>query len=537
MEIKSHSPRRLTYSANYIVQVLIVLGILAVLNFFFLRHFIRMDLTQDKRYTLTPSTKDVLTNLDDIVNIKLYLSNKLPPYLINLKREVTDILDEYKAYAGGNLSVKFIDPTDDPKLQQELRFMGIPQVQLNIVEKDQLQLTNVYFGIAIFYADKKEVIPFANDIRNLEYDLTSSIVKATRKETKTVGIFTGKETNPFEDYQAAKQLLENQYNVEQIELKEAETISNDVDTLIVAGPRDLTDVQKYEIDQFLMRGGKIVFLIDTIDIKDGLQASSFQPGISDLLEHHGIKIEQNMIIDRSNAPAAFRSGFMTFQMPYPFWVKVTSNGFASDNPAVSNLESLVLPWTSSITTPEDKAGGLTITELAKSTPYALARKGYYNLDPQQTFYSPGIKTETYLLAITASGKFKSFYADKPLPALETTANDKEKTEAQKKTIKESPETQMVIIGNSRFITNDVISQFQDNQVFFLNMIDWLTLGEDLIGIRSRGATDRPLEETTEHMKTLIKSIDTFGVPLLLIFFGLVYFYFRRRRKRRQALVW
>jgi ABC-type uncharacterized transport system involved in gliding motility auxiliary subunit len=268
-----------------------------------------------------------------------------------------------------------------------------------------------------------------------------------------------------------------------------------------------------------------------------LQATSFQPGIHDLLEHHGIKIEQNMILDRSNAPAAFRSGFMTFRMPYPFWVKITSQGFASDNPAVSNLESLVLPWTSSITNLKEKEGGLTITELAKSTSYATARKGYYQLDPQQTFYSPGTKTETYLLALTASGKFKSFYADKPIPTLETTEDEKEKPEAQKQVIKESPETQIVVIGNSRFITNDVLSQFRDNQVFFLNIIDWLTLGEDLIGIRSRGATDRPIKETTEHIKTLIKSIDTFGVPLLLILFGLLYFYLRRRRKRRQVLVW
>jgi len=333
MEVGSHSSRRLKYSTNYIVLVLIVLGIIAVLNFFFLRHFSRIDLTQDKRYTLTSSTKEMLDNLDDIVNIKLYFSKKLPPYLVNLKREVADILDEYKAYSGGNLYVEFIDPTENPKLQQELRFIGIPQVQLNIVEKDQLQLTNVYFGIAIFYADNKEVIPFISDTRNLEYDLTSSIVKATRTETKTVGIFTGKETNPFEDYQAAKQLLENQYKVEQIELKEEEKISDDIDTLIIAGPHDLKDVRKYKIDQFLMRGGKIVFLIDTIDIKEGLQASSFEPGINDLLEHYGIKIEQNMILDRSNAPAAFRSGFMTFRMPYPFWVKVTSKGFASDNPA------------------------------------------------------------------------------------------------------------------------------------------------------------------------------------------------------------
>lgn len=537
MEVRSSKAnRRLKHSTNYIALSLIVLGILAVLNFFFFRHFARTDLTQDKRYTLTSSTKEVLKNLDDIVSIKLYFSKKLPPYLINLKREVTDTLDEYKAYSGGNLSVKFIDPTEDPKLQQELRFMGIPQVQLNIIEKDQAQLTNVYLGMAIFYADKKEVIPFINKTSTLEYDLTSAIVKATRSEIKTVGIFTGKEHDLSKDYQTAKLLLEKQYKVERVELKEGEEISDKIDTLIIAGPRELKDNQKYEIDQFLMRGGKIVFLIDTIDIKESLQASSFKPDINDLLEHYGIKVEQNLLLDRSHVHATFRSGFMTFQVPYPFWIKVTSRGFSPDNPAVSNLESLVLPWTSTLKALEEKSTGITITELAKSTPYSWTRKGYYMLNPQQEFYSPGIKTESYPLALIASGKFKSFFADKPLPIVEE-KEDKKKPEREREPIKESPETQIIVAGNSRFITNDFLTQFSGNQIFLLNAIDWLTLGEQLIGIRSRGATDLPLKETTEHIKTLIKSINMFGIPILLILFGLLLFYLRRRKRRIASLEW
>jgi len=534
MEVGSSiTARRLKYSTNYIALTLIVLGILAVLNFFFLRHFARIDFTQDKRYTLTTSTKELLENLDDIVNIKLYFSKKLPSYLVNLRREVTDILDEYQAYSGGNLSVKFVDPTENPQLQQELRFMGIPQVQLNIIEKDQAQLTNVYFGMAIFYADKKEVIPFINETRNLEYELTSAVIKVSGKETKTVGIFTGKDHDLSKDYQAAKQLLEKQYKVEPVGLKEGEKISEDINTLIIAGPRELKDTQKYEIDQFLMRGGKIIFLIDTIDIKEGLQASSFKPDIDNLLEHYGIKVEQNLVLDRSNVPAAFRTGFITFQTPYPFWVKVISKGFSPDNPAVSNLESLVLPWTSTLKALEGKAAGLTITELAKSTPFSWTRKGYYMLNPQQKFYSRGTKTESYPLALTVSGKFKSFYADKPIPTSEEKKDKKKPIE----TIKESPETQIMVIGNSRFIANDFLAQFKDNQVFFLNIIDWLTLGEQLIGIRSRGVTDRPLQETTEYMKTLIKSINMFGVPIILILFGLLCFYLRRRKRRIEALMW
>jgi len=244
MEIGSTTTRRLKYSANYIALTLIVLGILAVLNYFLLQHFARIDLTQDKRYTLNASTKEILANLDDIVNVKLYFSKKIPPYLLNLQSETIDTLDEYRAYSSGNLSVTLIDPTEDPQLQQELRYMGIPQVQLNIIEKDQAQLTNVYFGLAIFYADKKEVIPFINDTRTLEYDLTSAIVKVTRTDTKTVGLFTGSDQGLSENYQSARQLLESQYKVEDVALEAGKKISTDINTLIVAGPRELKDSQK-----------------------------------------------------------------------------------------------------------------------------------------------------------------------------------------------------------------------------------------------------------------------------------------------------
>jgi ABC-type uncharacterized transport system involved in gliding motility auxiliary subunit len=211
-------------------------------------------------------------------------------------------------------------------------------------------------------------------------------------------------------------------------------------------------------------------------------------------------------------------------------------GFSPDNPAVSNLEALVLPWTSSLTALDEKAPAITVTELAKSTPLSWVRKGFYSLDPQQRFLTPDVTTDSYPLVLSLSGNFTSFFADKPIPALmeDTTEGEPVPT---RETIKESPETQIIVVGNSRFINNDMITQFQDNQVFLLNITDWLTLGEQLIGIRSRGATDLPIKETTEYTKTLIKFLNMFAVPILLILFGLVRFYLRRRKKRKDALAW
>ena len=185
--------RKISASTNFLFFVLIIVGFLVLINFLATRHFGRLDLTQNKLYTLSDSSKKVVSTLDDIVKVTCYFSKNLPSYVIPLKQQVSDILDEYRAYAKGNIQIEFLDPTEDPALAQKLRFMGIPQVQLNIMEKDQASATNVYMGVAVSYEDKQEVIPFVKDVNNLEYEITSSILKVTRKEKKTVGFLTGHE--------------------------------------------------------------------------------------------------------------------------------------------------------------------------------------------------------------------------------------------------------------------------------------------------------------------------------------------------------
>lgn len=110
--------RRLQYSANSIIIVLIVLGIFAVVNFMSTRHFVRADLTEGKDFTISDSTRKTLGELDDMVNVVAYFSKNLPPYLTELERRIRDIFDEYRAYAHGNLSVKFIDPMSDPRCRR-----------------------------------------------------------------------------------------------------------------------------------------------------------------------------------------------------------------------------------------------------------------------------------------------------------------------------------------------------------------------------------------------------------------------------------
>jgi ABC-type uncharacterized transport system involved in gliding motility, auxiliary component len=217
-------------------------GFLVLINFLAMRHFGRLDLTQNKLYTLSDASINVASSLDDIVKVTCYFSKNLPSYVVPLKQQVSDILDEYRAYAKGNIWIEFLDPTEDPALAQKLRFMGIPQVQLNIMEKDQASATNVYMGVAVSYEDKQEVIPFVKDVNNLEYEITSSIVKVTRKEKKTVGFLTGHEEHTiYGDYQTVHKALTREYEVEELNLSSGQPVPNHINVLVWPGPTHLTE--------------------------------------------------------------------------------------------------------------------------------------------------------------------------------------------------------------------------------------------------------------------------------------------------------
>lgn len=541
--------RRFQYGANSIIIILIVLGIFAVVNFILTRpQFVRRwDLTEGKDFTISESTRKVLSELDDIVNIEAYFSKNLPPYLVGLERQVKDILDEYEAYSRGNLSVKFTDPASDPQLEQRMRFIGIPQAQVNIVEKDKSEVVNIYFGMAITYEDRKETIPVIQNVMTLEYDLTSAIVKVKRSETKTVGFLTGHSEYGEEDYEGLRMALSKQYNVVDVDISAGKRVPDDINTLIVGGPKaGLSERDKYEIDQFLMRGGRIIFLIDPIEISDrGLTATKIDTNLNDMLEHYGVRLGNSLVLDgRSRANASFSSGYVQYSMPYPFWPRITERQFAKDSPMVNQLESLVLQWTSPVELIEskvtksseedsedsDKFRGV---ELCRSSQYSWTKGAPFDLNPQQR---PTGALKTYPLAAAVSGKFKSFYAGKPVPEPEepdgeTPEIDPSQETDAVETILESPETQIVVVGNARFVTNRFLGQFRTNGLFFENTVDWLTLGEDLISIRSRFVTNRPLKEISESSKLFVRIINICGASFLVIAFGLMRFIFKRRAKK------
>ncbi|MEI6127760.1 MAG: Gldg family protein, partial [Pseudomonadota bacterium] len=554
--MKAAGLKNFTRGTNFVVITLLAAGILTVLNALSYRHFFRIDLTENKKFTIADSTKQIISGLDDIINIKVYLSKKLPPYMATITDQVRDLLEEYNVYARGNLVIEYIDPADDPSMQQKLQFMGIPQLRLNIVEKDQAAVTNVYMGLAVLYGDSKEVIPALTDLATLEYELTGKILRVKNKDIKTIGFLTGHgEPGLEKDLETIDKELKEQYYTKPVDTTAGEKIPGDIAALVVASPKKLSERDLFEIDQYIMSGGKALFLVDMIAIEErSLQGMPLNSSLETLTEHYGIRVAPELVLDRLNENASFRSGPYSVFVPYPFWLRVVRESVATDHPIINGLESMVLPWASPLEILPDKTKDKTAAILAQSTEYSFTQKGNFDLNPRQEFEPPQPgEMKQRVLAAAVTGKFSSFFADKPVPpaekkekpageeepalaTLEAQGKDKKKPGEEKKDaeprtiIKESPETKIIVVGNSRFIENNFTAQFDGNRAFFLNAIDWFTLGDSLMGIRSRESGESALRVISDKAKVAVRYINMFGMSCLLAVFGLVQFYLRRRRK-------
>jgi ABC-2 type transport system permease protein len=509
--------------------VLLLVGILAMVNLFADRYFFRVDLTQNRRYTIADSTRAILGSLDDIVTIKVYLSRTLPPYARSISDQVRDMLDEYRVYADGMLTIEYIDPADDPALQRSLQFMGIPQLQLNIIERDRAAIANVYMGLAVLYGDKKEIIPTLTEMERFEYDLTGKILRITRGQDQTIGFLSGHgEPDLRKGLRAANQLLNQQFFTRTVPTADGELIDPaQVAALVICSPRKLTERDLFIIDQYIMSGGRAMFLIDGIALDDRMQAATADQPLEGLLAHYGVRVLPQLVLDPVNVTAGFESGMYRVMLPYPFWVRVVRSTDTPGHPISSGIESMVMPWVSPLVLSDNATAAVNI--LAQSSSSAWVQQDSFDLNPNQDFSARMQQTGTRNLSMALSGNFQSYFAgrDAPLPGDAGSA----KTPA---IIEQSPDTRIIIAGTSRFITDEFPEEFEGNRTFFLNAIDWLTIGDELIGIRSREAGERPLKLMSEQAKLMVRIINLAAVPLLVIVFGLVHWVLRRQRRQRDA---
>ena len=531
---------------NSVFVVLIVL----LVAFISSRRFVRFDLTEDSRYTISNTTKDTLRGLDDVVTVKVFFSKKLPEDLQELAQIVRDTLDEYKSFSpSGYFDVRYIDPSESDQARSEATALGIPEVRMQFVKQDKAEVQNGFLGIGIYYEDKKEALPFVAQTANFEYDLTAAIKKVTASTIKTVGFLVGHgERSIFEDpfgdrtkngeYTEFKRVLEKTYAVKSVDTSKGEDITG-VDTLVVAGPKSsLSARDLYEIDQFIMRGGSAVWLVEGVDVSTTLEAVIADNNIGPLLKHYGFGLEPVLVKDALNETATFSQGYSSLIVPYPLWPKLSKQNFLASNPIVSSIDSIVLPWSSPITL-LDKDG----VALAQTTNQAFTIASPFNLDPMERTISG--TQEQFTMVAFKNADLTSFYAGKEVPPVsavkdegaeqESPQNALQSTEdLSKKVTKSSTDdtVRMLVVGNSIFATNSMARQFPENLNFIQNAIDYITMDSSLIEIRAKTFSQRPLREISDRAKTPIKFFVIFGIPILIALGGFAKSWMRKKAKNR-----
>ncbi|NCF75063.1 MAG: hypothetical protein GWO87_01070 [Xanthomonadaceae bacterium] len=519
--------RKIKNQANLITAVLIIIGILAVVNFLSYQIFHRFDLTEGRDYSISPTTKNTLKSLDDIISVKLYFSKGLPSEYMNLEQDIKDILDEYKNYSGGKMKIEEINPGDTKEEQQKIQLLGIPKLRFNVIENDKYQTLGGYLAMVIYFGDKKEVIPVISDSKNLEYKITMAIKKLTLDKIPVVAFAVGNgEISLNDELKSVGKELNKEYKIRTVDLSNGNLISNDINTLIILGPStEMNERSKYLIDQFLMKGGSLLIAQDSVIVDQKMTSSQNKTGLNDILSSYGLKINNNLVLDGlSNEMVTFSTGGFPSFVNYPFWPKILKKNFDKDNPATANLETAFFPWVSSIDILPEKIGDNKVSKLVKTSDKSWTMNSEnINLDPFQKFTPQNMAQQ--ILAVSIFGKFESSYKGKDHPKKEG-----EKSIDEEKFIPSVDKARLTVIGDSDFIKDNFLSRNGNNLILFQNIIDTLTLDSDLINIRSKGVTNRPLKEVSEAKKMSIKYFNIFGVTILVIIFGIIKYNLRKRRR-------
>ena len=566
---------------NYL-QLLLILAIIAVAEIVGSVWFTRFDLTSEKRYSLSKSTKEILTNLDDIIFFRVYLEGDFPAGFKRLRRETKELLDEFRAY-NKNIQYEFINPSESENQQERndtyklLMEQGLKPTNLQVKTKSGMQQQVIFPGAIVAYHEKElplelldaqiNVAPEAvlnNSIEDLEYKLIETIKRITRKKKLHLAFIEGHAELTEKEVWDITQTLSQDYVVERVPINEninalvkrvlTDSIRNKFKitpkyaAIVIAKPDSaFSDKDKFIIDQYLMYGGKILWLIDPVVASmDSIQNTSSTVSIDanlrlqDQLFTYGVRINKDLIMDLNAMPIPLKTGMMGDQPQINFflWYYFPVITPTSKNPIVRNLNAIKTQFVSSLDT--NRAKGVKKTILLQSSPYsrtvnmpAMISLSMLKQKPNEKLYHGPPKA----IAVLLEGSFQSFFDNRIPPSL---------MEAKEIGFKaKSSKTSMIVVSDGDIIKNQFkipegyplplgYDQFTretfGNKEFILNAINYLTDGSDLITIRSREVKLRLLDTTKiNNNRMLIQIINVVAPILVVIFAGLLLIWLRRKK--------
>jgi len=502
--------------------IVVMLAIVVAINVITGVKPVRLDLTQEKAYTLSAGTRAVLKKLDTPVKIRFYCtqSETATPETVYLKsyaRQVEDLLQEYKQAAGKNLVIEKFDPQPDSDAEDSARLDGLEPQPLPGEDR-------FYLGLAVSLADQSVALPFLDPSRErqLEYDVTRAISRVFTPEKPVVGVMSalpvfGEPGNPMMAQMGQPsagtpawtliEQLKQDYNVKRLEMT-ADKIDDDVKVLLVIHPKEISDQAQYAIDQFVLRGGKLIAFLDPQSVLSSRQQnpmSGEMPGASSslekLLKAWGLQFDTGKVVADLNFKMQLggRDGQPT---EAPAFLALTAEGINTNDVVTSPIDNVWLPLCGAFT--GEPAAGLKETVLLHSSQEAelvdamMASMGGASI--LNGFKPTGVN---YKLAVRLTGKFKTAFPDGK-PEDKAAGDTNQVAKAADNSLKESKvETSVVLFGDSDMLADDftlrkvdgpfgaMVSPMNANLDLAQNLVEQMAGDNNLIGVRSRAALSRP----------------------------------------------
>ena len=440
---------------KYLLGISLFIGISVLTNIVGSQIPGRIDLTQNKMYSLSSATEKTLSGLKDVVNITLYSSDELPSKLQPVLRETKDVLQDYKTAGKGNVVINYKNPSKDPDSAKEANSAGIKEIQFNVIGNEEFQVKNGYFGISVAYAGANEAISYVDDTSDLEYLLTSYIKKLTTQEKPKIAFLSGfgqKSIN--KDFLLLRKELANQFEVEEITIDDKNlAVPEGISTVVVSGPREkISDQARKALTEYLDKGGSVLLMIDSMIINpENLSAAVNKDSFADFLKDYGVTVNSDIVYDlRSNETVSFGGGQAGYFMSYPYWLRSVPADKTSQ--IVSNISQVTMFWPSSISIDEAKLGekGFFASRLLQTTNY-------------------GGKDSGENISLLPDKNFSSENLGEQLLALSLKKNDNT--------------TRIIVISDSDFLTDSYVQNAPEGIAFGMESLSWLSQEDSLAGIK------------------------------------------------------
>jgi ABC-2 type transport system permease protein len=534
---------------------------------------------RNPEYDLTRAIKKILyayqgsgglfENIPHPVSFKGYISDdeKLPEVLRSLRRELDAVLSDLVERSDGKLNIDIRDPdAQDGMLAEQIKSeFGFRPMVASLTDSN-----NFWFYITLEGDGRVIQVPLPEqyDKAGLERGIEAALKRFSRGFLKTVALHTPVSTPAMfgmpaggKRFDQLRATLAEEQNLTSADMRNGR-VPDDADLLLLVSPDRLDIKQLFAVDQFLMRGGTVIMATSPfeIDIQDRLSARKNESALIAWLTHHGIRLEEQMVLDPLNAsfpiPVERRVGDLVFRetqmVNYPYFDDIRGDGIVQDGGLTSGIDQVTMTWPSPITLDEQLNEGRKVTRLLQSSDQAWISDSI-EIEPDFEMYGElgfpaGDHRGAQLLAVAVEGRFDSYFRDKPSPLLthrgetvagEEPAEDIEKELVITRVIDRSPESARIILFASRsFLTDTMLdlatsgmgTRYLKPVQLLENAIDWSLEDSGLLAIRGRAHFSRTLNPLDRESQVFWEYLN-YGLPLFgLLVIGLI----RRQANKRAA---